>query len=420
MSSSAHLSPNTSDVASGRTSADGTTHRRRGSSLGRMDVGDTSPSLSTMNKSKAQRQKSSDRVAQLSKHSSTDSQILKKFWVAYRELSYRQTWINPFLVLVITVVIFLVSNPQGKVHEFLEACMIPSYKIEGTDQYGKGGNDFYFVFYYAIFFTFFREFCMCLLFKPLTAYFNITKEAKVKRFMEQAYAITYFGSAGVFGLWIMSRTPLWFFETTPMYLDYPHKTHDFWFKLFYLGQAAYWTQQSIILIFQVEKPRSDHYQFVFHHIVTIALIWNSYRFHFTWIGLEIFITMDVSDFFLGFSKLLNYLDAPITGPFFVIFVFVWTYLRHYINLKILWSVLTEFRTVGEWELNWVTQQYKCWISQPIVFFLIGALQLVNLYWLYLIFRILARYASAGETVDERSDDEDEDEEEEESATKKTQ
>ena len=394
-------------------STNSTQQRRRGSSLGTIRGGDTSPGLSTMNESASQRKRSDSRIAELSKESSTDTQILKKLYVAYRELSYRQTWINPLIVLLVTVFIFLVSDPEGKIHGVLAACMVLSYKIEGTDQYGKGGNDFYFVFYYAIFFTFLREFVMCRMARPLATYYQITKEGRVKRFMEQFYALIYGGSAGVFGLWIMSRTPLWFFETTPMYLDYPHKTHDFWFKLFYLGQAAFWTQQAAILILQVEKPRSDYYEFVFHHIITIALIWNSYRFHFTWIGLEVFITMDISDFFLGTSKLLNYMNSPITGPFLVMFVFVWTYLRHYINLKILWSVLTEFKTVGPWELNWVTQQYKCWISQPIVFILIGALQLVNLYWLFLILRVLARYVFTKEAKDERSDDEDEDEEEEE-------
>lgn len=130
--------------------------------------------------------------------------------------------------------------------------------------------------------------------------------------------------------------------------------------------------------------------------------------------------MDVSDFFLAASKTLNYLDSPTTGPFMVVFVAVWVYLRHYVNLKILWSVLTEFRTVGEWELNWDTQQYKCWISQPIVFGLIGALQIVNIYWLFLIIRIMYRYVAAGVAKDERSDDEDEesDSQEEIAKTKK--
>ena len=128
-------------------------------------------------------------------------------------------------------------------------------------------------------------------------------------------------------------------------------------------------------------------------------------------GLEIYVTMDVSDFFLATSKTLNYLDSILTGPFLIGFVFIWIYLRHYVNLKILWSVLTEFKTVGEWELNWETQQYKCWISQPIVFGLIFALQVLNAYWLFLILRILYRYVVGGVKADERSESEDEDEDE---------
>lgn len=92
------------------------------------------------------------------------------------------------------------------------------------------------------------------------------------------------------------------------------------------------------------------------------------------------------------------------------FVGWWIYLRHVLNLKILWAVLTEFRTVGPFELNWETQQYKCWISQYITFALLASLQAVNLFWLFLILRILANYVFNNVKKDERSDDEDEEEE----------
>lgn len=394
--------------------------RRRGSSIGKFELGDTSPSLTTMNTTKHQRKKSIERMAEISSEISSDKQILSKIWVSYIELSYRQTWINPFLVLVLTITTYWISNPDSALHQFLAKCIVPSYHIEGTNQYGKGGNDFYFVAYYAIFFTFTREFIMCVFLRPLAIYFGLSKQEKIKRFMEQTYAIVYFGFTSPFGLWIMSKLPIWFFQTTPLYESYPHKTHDLYFKVYYLGQAAYWLQQFVILVLQLEKPRKDYYELVFHHIVSIALIWNSYRFHFTWMGLQIFITMDVSDFFLGLSKTLNYIGLPLSEPFFLVFVFVWIYLRHYINLKILWSVLTEFKTVGPWELNWITQQYKCYISQPIVFTLIGALQLVNLFWLFFVLRIAYRFLKGEAPKDDRSDSEDEDEEEFEMESQKTQ
>ena len=90
---------------------------------------------------------------------------------------------------------------------------------------------------------------------------------------------------------------------------------------------------------------------------------------------------------------------------------VWIYLRHWINWKILWATLTEFRTVGPFELNWETQQYKCWISQYITFSLLVCLQAVNLFWLFLILRIAKNFVFAKDLADERSDDEEEEEEE---------
>lgn len=113
------------------------------------------------------------------------------------------------------------------------------------------------------------------------------------------------------------------------------------------------------------------------------------------------------------SKLFNYLDLMITGPFFFVFILVWTYLRHFINLRILYSILTEFSTVGPYTLDWDTQQYKCWISQIITFALLASLQAVNLFWLFLIFRIAYRYvASWGDVKEDERSEYDESEEEE--------
>lgn len=103
------------------------------------------------------------------------------------------------------------------------------------------------------------------------------------------------------------------------------------------------------------------------------------------------------------SKLLNYVDSVVVGPYFFVFMCVWGYLRHFINLKILWSILTTFKTVGPFELNWVTQQYKCWISQYITFALLASLQAVNLFWWFFICRIAYRFIVYSTADDDRSE-----------------
>lgn len=57
----------------------------------------------------------------------------------------------------------------------------------------------------------------------------------------------------------------------------------------------------------------------------------------------------------------------------------------------------------------MAEQYKCWISQYITFILLMALQLVNMFWFYLILRILWRLLiSMGQEVEDvRSEDSEE-------------
>lgn len=145
------------------------------------------------------------------------------------------------------------------------------------------------------------------------------------------------------------------------------------------------------------------------------------------------------------------MDLPIVGPYFFAFILIWTYMRHYINLCIIYSMLplplpdltrwlvsllpvfiatnpsaspflekiqqpvfprwnSQFASVGPYELNWDTQQYKCWIAQWITCGLLVALQSVNLFWLFFIVRIAYRFVLTDQAVDERSEAESEDEE----------
>ena len=82
---------------------------------------------------------------------------------------------------------------------------------------------------------------------------------------------------------------------------------------------------------------------------------------------------------------------------------MWIYLRHYINLRILWSEFNEFKTVGPYELDWAMGQFKCPLSHYISTILLASLQGLNLFWLYYIFRIAYRFAFLNIAEDDRSD-----------------
>jgi acyl-CoA-dependent ceramide synthase len=250
----------------------------------------------------------------------------------------------------------------------------------------------------------------CIL-RPMARHFNITNKAKADRFMEQAYAALYFGVFSPYGLYVMYHTETWYFRNSGYYERYPHKTHTADFKAYYLLQAAYWCQQAIVLILQLEKPRKDFKELVLHHVVTVSLVVASYRFHFTYVGLGVFVTHDISDFFLATSKTLNYIDHPLIGPYFGLFILVWIYMRHYINLGIMAGLFNEFKNVGPWFMDWDAGYYKSRFAQSVAVTLLGSLQAMNLFWLWLIMRIAKRFVMSGytEAVDERSEDEEEQE-----------
>lgn len=150
------------------------------------------------------------------------------------------------------------------------------------------------------------------LIRPIAIHYGIQSRAKQNRFMEQAYTAIYFSVFGPLGLFVMSRTPVWYFNTEAMFEGFPHITNDGLFKAYYLLQASYWAQQAIVLCLLLEKPRKDFKELVGHHIITLALIWLSYRFHFTYIGLAVYITHDISDFFLAVSLLMftSHISSP--------------------------------------------------------------------------------------------------------------
>ncbi|GAA5892554.1 hypothetical protein JCM8208_005849 [Rhodotorula glutinis] len=286
-------------------------------------------------------------------------------------------------------------------------------------RYGKGPKDLVFLAFYIVVFSFVRQALTEYLLRPLAKALGLKTEGKITRFMEQAYAVVYFSWSGAFGLYVMSRQQSWWYNTEHFWLGYPHWRMDGPLKTYYLLQFSYWLQQMIILVMRLEKPRVDFRELVIHHIVTLWLVGWSYMINLTMIGTAIFVSMDLPDICLALSKCLNYLDLQRTSEAsFVFFLVIWTYMRHYLNLRILWSVWTEFDLIPERYRSWTTEGNAWWLWEGLgtgavpkwmrlqIFAPILALQLVNAFWTYLILRILVRILSGKNARDVREEDED--------------
>ncbi|GJE84207.1 longevity assurance proteins LAG1/LAC1 [Phanerochaete sordida] len=303
-----------------------------------------------------------------------------------------------------------VANP-------FEPLLFISHRVPGSTEedprYQKGWFDLVFIAYNIIFWSFVRQSFLIYVCKPTARYFGIRKEAKIDRFGEQAYATAYFLVMGSWGLRVMSQLPTWWYRTEHFWIDYPHWDMQPELKRYYLMQAAYWCHQFLVLVLKLEKPRKDYQELVAHHFVTLWLIGWSYLINLTRIGNAVYVSMDVPDTFLGLSKVLNYIQYDKTKiAVFTVLLATWSYFRHYLNIVMLWSVWTQFDLMPETSKRWEPKDgvWLVWWMKYQIFAPIFLLQLLNLFWYFLILRIAYRALHQGsKTTDDRSDDEGDDE-----------
>lgn len=286
---------------------------------------------------------------------------------------------------------------------------IPSSPAE-RPLYAKTYQDLLFVAYNVVFYSLIRQLITVNICHPIGRYFGIRRGSKLDRFGEQGYALVYFTLFGAWGLRIMGQLPTWWYRTEFFWIDYPHWGMTPELKRYYLMHTSYWCQQLLVLLLGLEKPRKDYAELVAHHFVTLWLIGWSYFINLTLIGNAVHMSMDIPDAFLASTKLMHYIQwHNVKNYTFALFILVWTYFRHYLNLKILWSVWYEFDLIPESSKVWRVADgtYLVHWMRYQVFLPLALLQLLNLFWYYLMMRILVRAVITKNVEDERSDDEDE-------------
>ncbi|KAG2042343.1 TLC domain-containing protein [Suillus americanus] len=290
-----------------------------------------------------------------------------------------------------------------------------SYRIPDSSpddpRYGKGYLDLAFLAFHIVFYSFVRQFVTTAICHPIARYFGIKKRGKLDRFGEQGYALLYFAVMGAWGYRIMGQLPTWWYRTEYFWIDYPHWQMKPELKRYFLMQASYWCQQFIVLSLGLEKPRKDYNELIMHHFVTLWLVGWGYLINLTLIGHAIYMSMDIPDAFLAFSKLLNYMGFhKLKVCSLAVFLVAWTYFRHWLNLVILRSIWFEFDLIDESNRVWApkTGAWLTWWMKYQIAFPISLLQLLNLFWYYLIWRIVIRSLRDVKVTDVRSDDEDDD------------
>ena len=153
-----------------------------------------------------------------------------------------------------------------------------------------------------------------------------------------------------------------------------------------------------------EVSRSDALEMIIHHIVTICLLITSFLTNFTRIGGIILFIHDLADIFLETAKVLNYTshgkghgwmkDTIVDGTF-AIFAITFFITRLVIYPRyVLYSVIVE--GLGLFGTDWL----GCYVFVGLLI----ALQVLHIFWFYLIAKMIYRLIRGEMKKDERSDD----------------
>ncbi|UKZ51142.1 hypothetical protein TrVGV298_004898 [Trichoderma virens] len=325
---------------------------------------------------------------------------------------------------------------------FLSHLMIPKSRVyttpyfelshynPDTGLYAIGGNDFYFVIFFVVFFTGLRHAAMSFVLCPLARRGGISKKKEVARFSEQAWNIIHYSIFWPLGLYIWYSSP-YYLNMTELWSNWPSREISGTMKFYFLTQLAFWLQQ--MLVVHIEKQRKDYWLTIVHHLVTIGLVAASYSYHFTRVGNLTLIIMDVVDVIFPLAKCAKYLGyRRLCDGLFGGFVVIWLATRHVFFLMVIYSVYCDTRRLvphacfqgSMANLQGPLPQPRGWsLLEPFYspqgmicanrsifigfFAFLVALQGLMVIWSYAILKVAARVLSGKNAEDIRSDDEDE-------------
>ncbi|KAI9092409.1 TLC domain-containing protein [Phlyctochytrium arcticum] len=310
----------------------------------------------------------------------------------------------------------------------------------------KGWNDFLVVAIFTAAFFIARKYAESSILPGLAKRFKVGKGRMLKlKFLEQSWLLfchTILCTTGVILLIGRDYAPgLWGNHEGQknLWRGYPHAHRDLepMFKLYYFAVLGYWLHLCVSLALEgydrviyergrsrgqrklaAAPKRSDFGAMCVHHFVTVSLVALSHYMNFTHLGHVVMILLDISDILLPLAKILKYTGHQLVCDVaFAIFTVSWIVTRHGFLLLLNVSMYRDsLKYLPDESRFWDPWGKECFYSMKVYWMFLGlfaALQILLLYWLAMILKVVIKVIRGGTAEDVRSDDEEDEEEEQE-------
>jgi len=218
------------------------------------------------------------------------------------------------------------------------------------------------------------------------------------RFENAGWEFIFYSLSACIGLFVYSQETDWsIWPSTQLWTDWPLQSSESLLQKYFLLGLSFYGQALLSLIFY-DKPRSDYFEMLLHHLVTIFLIAVSYYVRIERYTLIIMLLHDVGDIWLNLAKTLKYLGPAWTNAsngFFVFFVLIFMATRMcFLPLTVIPS--------GYWEAMQVEPAIPGFTALNSALVI---LQFLHFFWFSLIIRAVKRQIDRGGQLDDFREEE---------------
>ncbi|KAL6737305.1 hypothetical protein Aduo_010960 [Ancylostoma duodenale] len=233
---------------------------------------------------------------------------------------------------------------------------------------------------------------------------GFARQTRVKRILECFWRFSYYTFAFLYGCVVLWNKP-WLWDVKQCWIGYPFHQVDDSVWWYYMIETSFYYSLLIASFFDVR--RSDFWQLIIHHLVTIGLLSSSFTINFVRVGTLVLISHDVADILLEFGKLTRYdrnLKA-VTNVCFVVFLTGWIITRlGYYPLVLVRSALFDAAGLIQPDYNLLDFTQVPYAPRVIIAMLF-ILLLLHIFWTVIIMKIVVKTVTEGEAGDLRSDSE---------------
>lgn len=217
-----------------------------------------------------------------------------------------------------------------------------------------------------------------------------------KRFCEASWRCAFYFFAFFGGVVALYDKP-WLYDLKEVWAGFPKQSMLQSQYLYYLLEMGFYL--SLILSLTFDVKRKDFKEQVVHHIATLTLLSFSWISNYIRIGTLVMALHDSSDILLEGAKVFNYAKWHITSnTMFVVFTLLFLVTR---------LIIFPFWLI---HCTWVypVEKFAPFFGYYFFNVMLLVLQILHLYWAFLITRMLLKLIFSKLDGDDRSDEEEED------------